>query len=95
MLTNMDQEVFMLDICSALSGNSALSNIFIDSITKLKFLDRIVRMKFPFHVKCELCQKYGITQGPAVVMIPKHDAEKGFKVFNLGQNGKHADTEVI
>jgi hypothetical protein len=74
----------MLDICSALSGNSALSNVFIDSITKLKFLDRIVRMKFAFNVKCELCQKYGVKTGPSVVMIPRHDVEKGVKVFTLG-----------
>jgi hypothetical protein len=60
MLENMDQDVFMLDICSALSGNSAVSNVFVDSITKLHLLDKLVRMKFAYNIKCELCQKYGV-----------------------------------
>jgi hypothetical protein len=80
----MDQDVFMLDICSALSGSSALSNVFIDSITKLKLLNKLVRMKFTFNTRCELCQKYNVPLGPAIVMIPRHDAEKGAKVFPLG-----------
>jgi hypothetical protein len=95
MLANMDQDVFMLDICSALSGNSALSNVFIDSITKLKLLNKIVRMKFTFNVKCELCTKYGVSSGPAIVMIPRHDPEKGFKVFIPGPDGKQVDSTVI